>query len=63
MLERSAEEERSSKKPDIRNEVSREYTGGSGSRIEENDNISPWIMRDVVISGEDGAQSSSTNLV
>jgi hypothetical protein len=57
--ERSTEEERSSKRCDIRNEVSREDTRSSGSRIEENEVRSPWLVRDVVTSEEDGAQSSS----
>jgi hypothetical protein len=47
---RSIKEERLSKRHDIRIEVSREDTGGSGSRIEENKVKSPWIVRDVVTS-------------
>jgi hypothetical protein len=46
--ERSAKEERSSKRCSIENEVSREDTRGSSSRVVENEVRSPWLMRDGV---------------
>jgi hypothetical protein len=39
---------------DPRDEVSREDTRSSGSRIEENEVRSPWLVRHVVTSKEDG---------
>jgi hypothetical protein len=59
--ERSVEEERLLKRHDVKNEVSREDTKGSSSRVVEKEVRSPWIIRDVVESMEDEVQSSSTN--
>jgi hypothetical protein len=46
---KSTKEWRSSKICDIKNEVSREDIVGSGSRIEENEVRSPYLVRDVVM--------------
>jgi hypothetical protein len=40
----------------IRSKVSREDTRSSGSRVKEDEVRSPWLIRDVVTSEEDGAQ-------
>jgi hypothetical protein len=46
--ERSIGEERPSKRCSVKNEVSREDTRCSGSRVEESEVKSPWLIRDVV---------------
>jgi hypothetical protein len=56
------EEERPLKRRDVKNEVSREDTRGSGSRIEDGEVRSPWLVRDVVTLEEYGAQSSSADV-
>jgi len=61
MAERCTKEERSSKRHDIRSKVSREDTRSSGSMVEEDEVISPLLVRYVVTYEEDGAHSSSAN--
>jgi hypothetical protein len=63
VLEGSTERERQSKRHDIRSGVSSEDTKSSGSRVKEDEVISPWLSRDVVTSKDDEAQSSSANML